>query len=621
MCSTKSSGRSCPEVFLVPRRAMGAFSPAPPTVGAGARRVRGSGSRDEAAASASASGAELGQQGRDAGGVGVVRRPERAPQVALLEPHPDGDVAGRRRGRRAGARRPSRGVAQKARTSPVISGCRTRRGGRRPAARCRSGVPGCCPPGLPQPGELEVVDRERRRDRQHPAGRAERPQDDRAAPWTCQTCPPQGCHSTSSRTRQMSVARTYVVRSSDAGIRRRSHALTSRRAITECWTANSSRRARSTATATAVVVRAGPSTVRGTTTPARKATVHSVTTTNPTQATADRSRETGCRGHASMLGRPATSAQPWNYLTCRGSRATYQAATWERDLNPRRSRIRSRCDSADRSVMPRRSASSRFVRPSATRAATSVWRGVRLVGTARRSRGQPEEAPHLVDHGLRIAHGRKVRAALELHQLGARDRVGEGPALRGRSRSVSAPVQHQGRRGDPGEGGTHVEVVGEAEQRDRRLGRGGRALVLGQRPAGAGVRLGREEVGEQVGAQPPVRRQQPEQVPPAVLVADRVAGGPAAVQHQPRDRLRVGPPPTARPPRRPATSPAGRSASHRAPRSRPGSWPARAPWSEVPRRGPRGRTPAGRSAPGCAPTTAPRGTCARPGWTSPARDG
>ena len=79
----------------------------------------------------------------------------------------------------------------------------------------------------------------------------------------------------------MSVANTYVVRSSARGMRRRSHALTPRRAITECWTANSSRRARSTVTATAVLVRAGPSTL-GTTTPARKSTVHSVTTTNPT---------------------------------------------------------------------------------------------------------------------------------------------------------------------------------------------------------------------------------------------------------------------------------------------------------------------------------------------------
>ena len=39
-----------------------------------------------------------------------------------------------------------------------------------------------------------------------------------------------------------------------------------------------------------------------------------------------------------------------------GAVATYQAATWERDLNPRRNRIRSTCDSTDRSVMPRRSA-------------------------------------------------------------------------------------------------------------------------------------------------------------------------------------------------------------------------------------------------------------------------
>ena len=38
---------------------------------------------------------ESGQQRRDFGGVGVVRRPERAPQVALLEPHPGRDIGGR----------------------------------------------------------------------------------------------------------------------------------------------------------------------------------------------------------------------------------------------------------------------------------------------------------------------------------------------------------------------------------------------------------------------------------------------------------------------------------------------------------------------------------------------
>ena len=79
------------------------------------------------------------------------------------------------------------GVAQKASSSPVISGCRTT--ACRPPT-CSAGVVGgrgARPAGLPEPGELEVVDRERRRDRQDPAGRAERPQDDASAPSTCQT--------------------------------------------------------------------------------------------------------------------------------------------------------------------------------------------------------------------------------------------------------------------------------------------------------------------------------------------------------------------------------------------------------------------------------------------------
>ena len=52
----------------------------------------------------------------------------------------------------------------------------------------------------------------------------------------------------------MSVARTYDVRSSAAGIRRRSRALTWGRAITECCTANASRSARSTVIAAAAFV-------------------------------------------------------------------------------------------------------------------------------------------------------------------------------------------------------------------------------------------------------------------------------------------------------------------------------------------------------------------------------
>ena len=91
-----------------------------------------------------------------------------------------------------------------------------------------------------------------------------------------------------------------------------------------------------------------------------------------------------------------------------------------------------------------------------------------------------------------------MRAALELHELGTRDLVGEHPALVERSGPVSAPVQHERRRLDLRERGTHVQVVGELQQRDRCLGRGGSALVAGEGEAGAGIRIGCEEIGEQV---------------------------------------------------------------------------------------------------------------------------
>ena len=418
----------------------------------------------------------------------------------------------------------------------------------------------------------------------------------------------------------MSVARTYVVRSSAAGTRRRSDALTWERAITECCPANRSRRARSAVTATAAFVRGGPSTVTGTTTSARKAMVHSVTTTNPAQATAERARKIGfrCTPRCFATDGPDAAVELPHLSP---SRATYQAATWERDLKPRRHRMRSTCDSADRSVIPRRAASSRFVRPSATNAATSVWRGVRPVGTERRSRGRPRKRRTRSTTASASPSAGKCDRPSQLDQLGARDRVSERPALGDRCRTVSPPVQHQRGRGDPRKGGCHVEVVGQAEEGDRRLGRGGGSLVLGQHPTGPGIRVRSEDVGEQVRSEPPVGGEQPEHMAPAVVVPDGGAGGPAAIEDELRDASRVVPRPTAQPPALPATSRTGRSSWRRDPRSPHGSWPARAPSSGVPHRDRRARSPGGRNAPASDPMREPRGTCARPGSTSRARGG
>ena len=84
------------------------------------------------------------EQGRDAGGVRVVRRPERPPQVALLEPDPDRDVARRRERRTAGATRPCAGSPRTPAAARSSAGAGRRRAVRRRAGR-RSSPPGAPP--------------------------------------------------------------------------------------------------------------------------------------------------------------------------------------------------------------------------------------------------------------------------------------------------------------------------------------------------------------------------------------------------------------------------------------------------------------------------------------------
>ena len=69
--------------------------------------------------------------------------------------------------------------------------------------------------------------------------------------------------------------------------------------------------------------------------------------------------------------------------------ATTQAAIWDLERKPSRSRIRSTCDSADRSLIPRRPAMSLFVSPWATSCATSYWRVVTDWPGTDRSGGRP----------------------------------------------------------------------------------------------------------------------------------------------------------------------------------------------------------------------------------------
>src|SRR6478609_10741987 len=126
--------------------------------------------------------AESGHQRGDAGAVLVVRRPERPAEVTLLERDPDADVAGGGDGEQQVGRAHPRGGPEgehEPRHQRVphegVEPVDLQLGGRSP-------VRGRRPAGLAEPDELEVVDGEGRRDREHPAGRAERPEDGCGSP-------------------------------------------------------------------------------------------------------------------------------------------------------------------------------------------------------------------------------------------------------------------------------------------------------------------------------------------------------------------------------------------------------------------------------------------------------
>ncbi len=232
---------------------------------------------------------------------------------------PDGDVAGRRRGRRKVRRahlwcRPEGQQQPRHQRVPHdgVEAADLQGGG-------RGGVSSGRPSGLPQPDELEVstanVDAIART---QPAPHSDQSDDrGRAVDVPDLPAPRLPEHQQQRRGRCRWRGRTSCARappgSADA-------ATTSpdRRAITECWTAKSSSSATSTATARAVVVRAGPSTVRGTTTSARKAIVHTMIARNPNQPAADRTRWAGRRDMPPCLRGAPPPKQPWNYLTCAG---------------------------------------------------------------------------------------------------------------------------------------------------------------------------------------------------------------------------------------------------------------------------------------------------------------
>ena len=236
--------------------------------------------------------------------------------------------------------------------------------------------------------------------------------------------------------------------------------------------------------------------------------------------------------------------------------------------------------------------------------------------------GRPRKRRTCVDHRVDVAHRREVRPALELHELRTRDGGGERPALGDRSRPVLAAVQHQGRRRIRGE---------RADARPgRRPGRSSAAAVSAEEAARWYSASARRVPASASGAKRSVSRSEPspQWVASSPSTCRRLSsspmarpGGPPAVQHEPRDRLR----PVRGPLRghRRAERPAEEVERRRADRLGHGRgwWPAPAPWCAGPRTGPRARSPGGRSAPASGPTTAPRGTCARPGSTSRARDG
>ena len=201
--------------------------------------------------------------------------------------------------------------------------------------------------------------------------------------------------------------------------------------------------------------------------------------------------------------------------------------------------MRSRWPSAERSSIPSRSPISRLVSPSATRAATSRCRAVRVGGVGPRTSGSPRNVRIVCDQRRGVAGVREVGAAGQDLEPCVRDLRGDQPGLRERRRPVLLAVHDEGRRAHPVQRGRHVDLVAQRQQRGRGRGRGRRALVGAEGGSRPGRRVRREDVGQHVGPETPVPGHQPDDVVADLRRPDVGAARPPAVQHQPVDRLRV----------------------------------------------------------------------------------
>src|SRR4029079_13172852 len=163
-----------------------------------------------------------------------------------------------------------------------------------------------------------------------------------------------------------------------------------------------------------MVVRCGPSTVLGTTTPARKAIVHTVMTTNPNQAAAETRSWTRRRDMSPCSG-------PGSPLRSRGTTSLVRVsrdvpgcdlgAGPESEPQPDALEVRLGGSFGDAQAVGQLA-----VRGAVRHEGRDFCLAGGQAGGNRPSQpGQSEEPSYLSDHRLHISDGRKVRAARELH--------------------------------------------------------------------------------------------------------------------------------------------------------------------------------------------------------------
>ena len=435
-----------------------------------------------------------GHDRRDPSGVLVVRRAEGPAQVALLEGDPYQRRSPWRRARTAGARRPSTAWPRRPAAALTSAGAGRRRTGR-PVCSPSTALGRAAPPGLAQPHQLGWSTAYVAASASaQPAAQSDH-RTTAPTPCTCQSCPPNGCHSRNSSARQTD-GRQHVRRP----LERRGDPSPQPGLHRPCAPSPSAGRRTGAggpgrmATAAAVATRCGPSTVRGRhdVGQERHRPERDDVEAHPAEGGHEQvGAASGTRHRCSSGGRPA--AQPWNYRT---------SSAAGRDVPGSNLRPRPEAQPQPDPLQVRLGGPLGDVQPLGDLAVGQPLGDQRrhLALTAgqpgrwlRAQPGQPQERAHRRDDRRRRprrpagASGPRARPARAPGIAAASAR----PCSSGAARSSRRCSTRVGARTCP-ERGSYVELERELQQRHRSGGTRGRALVLREAPGGCpGRRRGR----------------------------------------------------------------------------------------------------------------------------------